>query len=99
MGYFANGTEGMIYDETYCDICVHMLDDHGCPCHTAHLLWNYEECNKKDSILHKMIPIDKKGFNQECVFFAKSEEKIPYNSGVKYKGDDWEKNIVISKLF
>ena len=69
MGYFANGTEGDFYYDKYCIRCVHMLEDHSCPCSDTHLLWDYDECNNKDSILHKMIPIDKHSGNQQCIFF------------------------------
>jgi len=72
MGYFPNGTAGIMYDDEYCDNCVHMLEEWGCPCHTAHLLWNYEECNNDDSILHKMIPLNEKGFNGKCIFFERT---------------------------
>lgn len=74
MGYFANATDGDIYDRDYCNKCAHMLKEPlGCPCHTAHLLWNYDECNNKDSILHKMIPRDENGFNKKCIFFAEDK--------------------------
>ena len=69
MGYFSNGTEGDIYQSEYCDRCVHMNEEHGCPCWSAHEEWNYDECNKKDSILHKMIP--RLGVtNGPCYFFV-----------------------------
>ena len=71
MGYFSNGMEGMIYESQYCDKCVYSLDTHGCPIWGAHLMWNYDECNKKDSVLHKMIPRDNNGENMECIFFIK----------------------------
>lgn len=72
MGYFANGSEGEQYDLDFCTHCVHMHPDHGCPCWTAHMLWNYNESNRPDSILHKMIP--REGvFNGACIFFVKKE--------------------------
>jgi len=72
MGYFPNGTAGMIYDDKYCNGCVHMLPEPlGCPCHTAHLIWNYDEANNENSILHKMIPRNEDGFNEQCMFFKK----------------------------
>ena len=70
MGYFANGTEGMEYEAKYCDRCVHNLEEHGCPVWAAHMLWNYEECNKPDSILYKMIPRKKDGFCGKCFSFV-----------------------------
>lgn len=69
MGYFSNGCEGMDYEGRYCDHCVHKHKEYGCPCLEAHALWNYEECNKDDSILHKMIPRKDDGWNDKCIFF------------------------------
>jgi len=71
MGYFSNGTEGMQYAAKWCNKCVHNHEEHGCPCMDAHALWNYDECNKKDSVLHKMIPRDALGNNAPCIFFKK----------------------------
>ena len=68
MGYFSNGTEGADYEEKYCNHCVHQLEDYGCPCWNAHYFWNYDECNKADSILHKIIPRDTE--NKQCVFYV-----------------------------
>ena len=71
MGSFSNGSEGDQYEEQYCHKCVHWISsDIGCPVWMAHELWNYDECNKPDSILHKMIPLTKDGlFNEQCTFF------------------------------
>jgi len=70
MGYFSNGSEGLMYEDVYCEVCVHQNADHGCPCWSIHLQYNYEECNNKDSILHKMIPIDEEtGMNLKCIFY------------------------------
>jgi hypothetical protein len=74
VGYFANGSEGCSYESKYCEKCIHLILEHGCPCLDAHMHWNYDECNNKDSILHKMIPRDKDGFNEQCIFF---KENIP----------------------
>lgn len=57
MGYFSNGTEGEYYQERYCSRCVHDKNQ-DCPIWTAHLMLNYQECNKPDSILHMLIPRD-----------------------------------------
>ena len=73
MGYFANGVEGDMYDALYCGRCVHYLVDYGCPCRSAHLLWNYDECNKDDSLLHKMIPREGPE-NKKCIFFEVEAE-------------------------
>lgn len=76
MAYFANGAEGMDYEAQWCQRCIHFHPLHGCPCLNAHMLWNYEECNKPDSILHRMIPREnvptKFGpfkVNGQCIFF------------------------------
>jgi len=72
MGYFANATEGDIYEGMYCDHCVHNLEEYGCPCLDAHMMWNYDECNNKDSILHKMIPRGEENGNLQCLFYKRS---------------------------
>lgn len=69
MGYFSNGTEGEIYQERYCDRCIH---DHNesCPVWSAHLLYNYDDCNNDKSILHLLIPLSKDGLgNKQCRLF------------------------------
>jgi len=66
MGYFANGTEGMAYESRFCDKCVHQED---CTILLLHAIHNYEECNKKDSMLHTLIPMDKHGNNERCTMF------------------------------
>lgn len=70
MGYFSNGTEGMIYEEHFCFRCIHDKDEDGCAVWLAHMLRNYDECNKKDSILHLLIPRDEEsGRNGKCRMF------------------------------
>ena len=73
MGYFSNGSEGMQYESMYCDRCVHNHPEHGCPVLHAHTFWNYEECLKPDSILHKMIPIKPDTFCGECFCFLEDK--------------------------
>jgi hypothetical protein len=73
MGYFSNGSEGAIYEETFCKRCVHFGPEEGpgCVIWMAHLLHNYDECNKDDSILHLLIP--RKGIeNGKCNLFLPS---------------------------
>jgi hypothetical protein len=81
MGYFSNGTEGMIYEEHYCQRCIHVDREPGvdkpCPIWMAHLLFAYEECNR-DSNAHTMldmlIPRTPDGLNNEqCVMFTEDE--------------------------
>lgn len=73
MGYFANGTEEMMYSDRYCDRCKHDKNNE-CPIRLAHFLHNYEECNKPESILHMLIPRREDGENEQCYFFE--EEKV-----------------------
>ncbi len=37
-----------------------------CPVLFVHWLDNYDDCNKPNSYLHKLIPRDKEGFNKRC---------------------------------
>lgn len=69
MGYFSNSTEAEFYINDYCARCVHNTE-HGCPVLMAHWRWAYDECNKDDSVLHKMIPRGEGGRNLECVFLC-----------------------------
>lgn len=54
MAYFANGTEGAIFEEQWCSRCVHNDFTHGkeigvdppCPVWVAHQLYAYELCNE-----------------------------------------------------
>jgi hypothetical protein len=72
MGYFSNGCEGLGYEEQYCSKCVHApTEDTQCAVLEAHGLYNYDECNKKDSILHILIPRDEHGYNEQCKMFLK----------------------------
>lgn len=63
MGYFSSGTEGAGYVEHFCSRCVHGQDpergEYACAVWLAHNEHNYAECNKKDSILHILIPRSK----------------------------------------
>jgi len=72
MGYFSNGTEGDMYEAEYCQRCIHYEDPNGdgCMVWLAHLVHNYDECNKPDSILHLLIPRSKDGpGNDRCKMF------------------------------
>ncbi len=74
MGYFSNGTEGMIYEDRYCSRCIHQ-DGHdgagGCAVWLAQIMANYEECNNPDSVLHILIPRSKDGLeNEQCRMFV-----------------------------
>lgn len=69
MAYFANGTEGLIYQETYCFRCQNWGRDkvsevsgaEGCPIWDAHLCYSYKLCNEQGTpgkeILDELIPM------------------------------------------
>lgn len=70
MGYFPNSTSGEMYEEEFCNHCIHFADGAGCAVWNAHLLRNYDECNNKDSILHLLIPMAENGvYNEKCKMF------------------------------
>ena len=70
MAYFSNSTEGEIYRATWCSCCVHDGGEQGCAVLLAHLLFNYDDCNKPNSILHMLIPRSKDGLeNEQCRMF------------------------------
>lgn len=71
MGYFSNATEAEMYQVHYCARCVHNTAD-DCPVLLAHSLWNYDECNNPESILHKMIPRESTS-NGQCFAFVEKE--------------------------
>ena len=72
MAYFSSGTEGMDYVDAHCDDCAHYP---GCTVLLAHELYNYEECNKPDSILHLLIPrSEDKLRNEACTMHHKRVE-------------------------
>lgn len=78
MGYFPNGTEGEAYEAHYCAKCIHRDGPDGksgCSVMLAHLLHNYDECNKPDSILHLLIPRVKDGIgNERCTMFIEDTQ-------------------------
>lgn len=92
MGYFSNGTEGMIYEDTYCLKCVHWPKDDdasGCPVLMAHHLYAYEMCNQAENpakvILDMLIPPTKGLGNDRCAMFSRKD-------GLTAKHlKDWEK--------
>ncbi len=73
MAYFSNGTEGDRYEAVHCSKCVHHHPERGCPVMHAHMAWNYDECDKPESILHKMIP-RVNGGNGKCFSFVPLDE-------------------------
>lgn len=79
MGYFPNGTSGMMYEERYCSKCAHEDEESGCVIMLAHLIYNYDECNNEKSILHLLIPRDERGDNKQCTMFVPKQllPKLP----------------------
>lgn len=69
MGYFSNGTEGDLYEEEYCDRCVHQDEDVGCPIMDLHFIHNFEGAEAKDHFLHSLIPLSEDGYNEQCRLF------------------------------
>jgi hypothetical protein len=69
VGYFANGTEAMMFEEAWCSRCKHsdcspgkeLGVDPPCPVWMAHTLYSYELCNEEEHpgkvILDALIPI------------------------------------------
>ncbi len=69
MAYFSNGTEGIMYEEDLCVKCLHWQEGM-CPILIAHSLYNYKDCNNKESILHILIPRSDDGLtNEKCRMF------------------------------
>ncbi len=74
MGYFANGTEGEIYEEKYCERCVHDRDEM-CPVWFLHFTYNYKAVGRNtdpdlEIVLNSLIPRSKAGLsNEQCTMF------------------------------
>lgn len=94
MGYFSNGTEAAIYEETFCARCIHYDDEAGvdepCPIWMAHFLYAYELCNEDDHhpgkvMLDMLIPRDENGLNGNgrCTMFVQDAEKPPLPAWVE----------------
>jgi hypothetical protein len=74
MGSFANSTEGMLYQEKYCDRCVHDAQN-DCPIWNAHLMFNGSEAPETVSILQMLIPSHDGINNDECSMFTLDAER------------------------
>ena len=85
MGYFPNGTAGMMYEEKWCSRCIHYDN---CAVLNAHFLRNYEECNNEKSILHLLIPLSKDGlYNEKCLMFHTGDAEEIDASDIPLKGE------------
>ncbi len=78
MGYFANGTEGDIFERDNCHKCVHEDDEKGCPVMLAHILFSYDLCNQDEHpgkvMLDMLIP-RKGAFNEPCAMLHKKDTR------------------------
>ena len=98
MGYFSNGTEGAIYEETFCARCIHYDNELGvdkpCGIWMMHFLWAYELCNEDPQkhpgkmMLDSFIPVceDVEGGlngNGRCTMFVQDEAKEPLPAWVE----------------
>ncbi len=78
MAYFANGTDGMVYEDKWCCRCVHGHDaeESMCPVWFAHQLWNYD--NRADgeiaTVLDAMIPTREDGFPDKYNMFVSTDD-------------------------
>jgi hypothetical protein len=76
MGYFSNGAEGEMYEEEYCNRCIHGPEqnpDSMCTVWSLHMLLNYELCNAPDNnpgriALDMLIP-RRDIHNEQCTMF------------------------------
>ena len=83
MAYFANGSEGSMFEEQFCSRCVHEKpDDGGCMVWLLHLLWNYDAVGKdadetKHMALDLLMPDGKTATElPTCsMFYAIGEER------------------------
>ena len=76
MGYFANSTEGVIYQNRFCSRCRHGCDEEGCMIWSIHITYNYsqfdEGLEEVQKILDALIP--REGIeNKECTMFTPGE--------------------------
>ncbi len=83
MAYFPNSTSAELYQEEYCERCIHWTDNGsgslGCPIMDAHFMYCYELCNQKQHpgkvILDMLIPDDKERCQAaKCNFFVPNGE-------------------------
>ena len=91
MGYFSNGTEGVMYQERYCERCVHFKpEDGGCMVWLAHIDMNYKQHDVPavKEILDLLIP--REGIeNQECsMFYAADPNRCPDTLDMFKEGGD-----------
>lgn len=78
MGYFSSGTEGMTYQEQWCDRCANCGDEtyeFGCSVWDLHTLYQSERDETREDggavgrLLDSLIPVTTDGFNGKCKMF------------------------------
>jgi len=79
MGYFANATEQMMFEERICHNCQHYYQsDEMCPIMFIHWIYNYEECNSKSNakaIMDMLIDNNDNDISKwKCAMFLSKEE-------------------------
>lgn len=99
MGYFSNGTEGMMYEEEFCNNCTNWIERDGsdvksCPIMDAHFWSNYDQFSKSKYskslklVLDTLIPREG-AYNGTCSMFTpieSVEKKRDYFRDVLSKG-------------
>jgi hypothetical protein len=83
VGYFSNGTEGLMYQEKYCFRCSYWNDEAGCPIWLLHELHVGEK--KWQPTLDRLIPMVPKRlsgnitvkFSGECYTFSRRGRDFP----------------------
>jgi hypothetical protein len=86
MGYFANGTEGELYEQEFCSRCINAPEDgdaSACPVISLHMQWNsdHHRDETKEAALDFFIP-RRNGINQKCRMFIDAAQKW-WQSNVK----------------
>ena len=80
MGYFANGSEGLSFEETYCQHCVNKPErqDRDCPVWSAHLLYGYDLCNSTGhpgKVMLDMLIERTPGCGNRCMMFIDKRKR------------------------
>lgn len=72
MGYFPNGTSALVYQEKYCDNCLHDVNK-DCAVWLAHLVTKYcdkdGETSEAGKVLDLLIPDDGNIGCKQCTMF------------------------------
>lgn len=83
MAYFANGTDGSLYEAQYCDQCAHRRNpDTGerCSILMLHLLWNGDQIEDRELALDLFIP--REGVtNTQCSMYIERTQRKKDNDG------------------